>query len=133
MDEISLPINSDVDIFAARQKGRVLAKELGVSPVEVTLLAATISELARDILMHAKSGEITLKRIQEQGKAGIMITATYDAESLTLGTRRAGPHCDATSSWSPIVQQQVRCLVDEMEIYMAAGGEPTVTAIKWRP
>jgi serine/threonine-protein kinase RsbT len=130
--EISVPINSDLDIFAARQKGRTLAKEFGFSPVEARLFATTISELARDILFHTNSGEITLKLLQQEQRVGIMVRAAYDDRSIILSTASVAPQGDSTSSWSRFVFQQVRYLVDEMDFDSRSGEGATMTAIKWR-
>src|SRR4029077_6355149 len=58
IDEIPVPIESDTDIVAARQKGRALAVRLGVSSGEATMVATAISELARNIVLYAKRGEM---------------------------------------------------------------------------
>jgi serine/threonine-protein kinase RsbT len=132
VDLTNMPITSDVDIFFARQKGRALANELGFSPVEATLLATTISELARDILLHANSGEITLKPIPQGHRVGIRVTAAYDKGPVILATPSVAPPGNSNSSWSPFVLQQVRYLVDEMEYGPLSGESATITAVKWR-
>jgi serine/threonine-protein kinase RsbT len=54
--EIRVAINSDQDIVLARQKGRMMATELGFSTGDATLIATAISELARNIVsMRAKA------------------------------------------------------------------------------
>jgi len=47
--EIRVEINSDQDIVIARQKGRILAGELGFSSGDATLIATAISELAETL------------------------------------------------------------------------------------
>jgi serine/threonine-protein kinase RsbT len=128
VNEISVPISSDLDILAARQKGRALVKELGFTPVEATLFATTISELARDILLHANSGEITLKPLQREQRSGIMVTAAYDGGATIISP----PDDNSISSWSRLVLKQVKYLVDEMEFGSRSGGGATMSAIKWR-
>ena len=44
------------DIVAARAEGRALATQLGFSRTDATLIATAISEIARNILVHAGSG-----------------------------------------------------------------------------
>ena len=51
-----MAINSDQDIVTARQKGRALAIELGFSSGDATLIATSISELARNIVSYAGEG-----------------------------------------------------------------------------
>ncbi len=59
--DIHVRINSDFDIIVARQKGRELANGLGFGFTDSTLIATAISELARNIVLYARGGEIILK------------------------------------------------------------------------
>jgi len=61
--EIRVAINSDQDIVSARQKGRVVANELGFSSGDATLIATAISELARNIVSYARKGQITIRQV----------------------------------------------------------------------
>ena len=56
--EQGVPLITEADIVAARQKGRELALGIGFSPGDATLIATAISELARNIVTYAKRGEI---------------------------------------------------------------------------
>ena len=60
-NEAVIPINTDIDVVAARQKGRELATVLGFVSTDSTLLATAISELARNIIRYANNGEIRCK------------------------------------------------------------------------
>ena len=70
-----VPIRSDLDIIVARQRGRELAAQLGFSDTDLTLIATAISELARNIVLYAKSGEIALKAVRQGDKRGIAVIA----------------------------------------------------------
>jgi serine/threonine-protein kinase RsbT len=74
-DGTHVAINSNADIVEARQKGRALAIELGFDGSDLTLIAAAISEIARNIVDHAKTGEIILNSATQSGKRGICIIA----------------------------------------------------------
>lgn len=73
--EAVIPINSDIDVVAARQKGRELAVELGFVSTDSTLLATAISELARNIVRYAKHGEILIASVQSGERVGITVVA----------------------------------------------------------
>jgi serine/threonine-protein kinase RsbT len=60
--ELRVPIVSTDDVVVARQRGRALAAATGFSTSEATLIAAAISELARNIVKYATPGEIVLRR-----------------------------------------------------------------------
>src|SRR5256885_17128814 len=72
-EELRLPIAADVDVVEARQQGRALAAVAGFSSGEQTVIAAAISEIARNILMYAKKGEITLSLVQNGDRQGVEI------------------------------------------------------------
>ena len=55
--ESSVPVGSDTEIVNARRQGRSLAEEMGFSATDATLVATVISELARNIVHYAGSGE----------------------------------------------------------------------------
>src|SRR5689334_5306727 len=48
------------DIVRARQTGRLLVQELGFSDNQSIIVITVISELARNIVLYANAGEITI-------------------------------------------------------------------------
>jgi serine/threonine-protein kinase RsbT len=74
-DETRVPITSAVDIVTARQEGRSLASRLGFDPGEATLIAAAITEVSRNIVQHAGSGEIHLRTVNSGRRKGICVVA----------------------------------------------------------
>ena len=77
-NEIHVPINSDQDIVAARQKGRSLAAALGFSSGDATLIATAISiPGAEHRDTTPKSGEIRLTVLNGSVRQGIQLVA-YD-------------------------------------------------------
>ena len=67
MDDVRVPISSDLDLVRAREQGRVLAGQLGFIQSDLTLVATAISELARNIVRYARRGEIILRQAQDGG------------------------------------------------------------------
>ena len=74
-NETRVLITSALDIVTARQRGRSLATELGFEGTEVTLVAAAISEVARNIVEYAKSGEILFQPVKNGTKQGLCVVA----------------------------------------------------------
>ncbi|WP_283846292.1 ATP-binding protein [Bradyrhizobium sp. NAS80.1] len=72
--EVVVPIRADVDVVIARQKVRALVSDLRFSGSELTLIATAISEVARNIVSYAGSGEIVM-RVVRQGQRGITVVA----------------------------------------------------------
>lgn len=52
-----IPIERQEDILFARQAGRDIARDVGFGTVDQTRIATVISELARNVLRYASSGE----------------------------------------------------------------------------
>ena len=129
--EIRVAINSDQDIVAARQKGRLLASELGFSSGDATLIATAISELARNIVSYARTGEIKLKGIHGSSKVGIQVVAS-DAGPGIADIRQALRDGFSTSGSLGLGLPGVRRLMDEFEISSQTGKGTTVTVKKWR-
>jgi len=70
LNDARVEINSSLDIVNARQQGRALAQKLGFVGSEVTLIAAAISEVARNIVEYARRGEITFVKVQDGARRG---------------------------------------------------------------
>jgi serine/threonine-protein kinase RsbT len=124
-------INSDQDIVAARQRGRALAVELGFSAVDSTLIATAISELARNIVSYAGTGEITLKTIQNSTRQGILIVAADEGPGIH-DLRQALRDGFSTSGSLGLGLPGVRRLMDEFEIASQPGRGTRVEVKKWR-
>jgi serine/threonine-protein kinase RsbT len=129
--EFRVPINSDQDIVLARQKGRALAADSGFSPVDATLIATAISELARNIVTYAKHGEVTLSALAESGRRGIRIVASDQGPGIT-DIRQALRDGFSTSGSFGLGLPGVRRLMDEFEISSAPGEGTKVMVTKWR-
>jgi serine/threonine-protein kinase RsbT len=124
-------INSDQDIVTARQKGRVLATELGFSTGDATLIATAISELARNIVSYARKGEITLKTLRSSSGQGICIVASDSGPGIR-DIRQAMRDGFSTSGSLGLGLPGVRRLMDEFEIISEPGRGTIVTVKKWK-
>ena len=129
--EIRVEINSDQDIVVARQRGRVMASELGFSSGDATLIATAISELARNIVSYASKGEIKLKGINSSSRAGILVVATDRGPGIA-DVRQALRDGFSTSGSLGLGLPGVRRLMDEFEIASQPGQGTVVAVKKWR-
>ena len=129
--EIRVAINSDQDIVAARQKGRVMANEIGFSTGDATLVATAISELARNIVSYARKGQITIKLVNGLNRQGIAVIASDDGPGIP-DIRQAMRDGFSTSGSLGLGLPGVRRLMDEFEITSQPGRGTIVTVKKWR-
>ena len=129
--EIRVAINSDQDIVSARQKGRLMATELGFSMGDATLIATAISELARNIISYARKGQISLNMVNGLNRQGISVIATDDGPGIP-DIRQALRDGFSTSGSLGLGLPGVRRLMDEFEITSQPGRGTIVAVKKWR-
>jgi len=125
-------INSDQDIVLARQKGRAMAIELGFSSGDATLIAAAISELARNIISYAGEGEILLNVMRGPSVTGMRIIARDEGPGIRDITQALRDGFSTSGSLG-IGLPGVRRLMDEFMISSQPGQGTTVTVKKWKP
>ena len=131
IDEIHVSIGSDSDIVIARQKGRALVAELGFSLTDTVMIATSISELARNIVLYAKRGEIVLGvTLSDLGKRGVVVVARDDGPGIE-DVGRAMESGYSTSGSLGLGLPGVRRLMDEFQIVSVVGKGTVVTAKKW--
>jgi serine/threonine-protein kinase RsbT len=126
----TMTISSDRDIVAARQRGRTYVLQLGFSSPEATLIATAISELARNIVLYAKEGQIELQSVEQNGRPGVLVVARDDGPGISEVLRAA---IDAPSGSGAVMGlRAMKRLVDEFEIESQAGQGTRVAVKKWK-
>lgn len=128
--EIYVTINRSGDVVTARQKGRALAAQLGFSSTDQTLIATAISEMARNILLYAKTGEIVLCP-EHHSKLGIIIIAHDEGPGIP-DTARALQDGYSTSGSLGVGLPGTKRIMDEFELVSEVGKGTTVTMRKWK-
>jgi serine/threonine-protein kinase RsbT len=129
--EIRVPISSDLDIIAARQKGRELASDLGFGPTDLAIVATAISELARNIVLYARRGEIILKPTHANSASGILVMASDEGPGIR-DIAQAMHEGYSMSGGLGLGLPGVKRLMDEFEIVSEVGRGTNVIAKKWR-
>lgn len=130
IEEVRVSIGGDTDIVSVRQKGREMAATLEFSPSELTLIATSISELARNIVLYAKKGEIVLRLIERGELRGIVIHASDSGPGIP-DIRRVLQGGYSTSRSLGLGLSGVKRLMDEFEIESKVGSGTKVTVRKW--
>lgn len=129
---IQIPIFADSDIVLARQKARQLAGEIGFSVTELAVIATAVSELARNIVLYARHGEVVLRLVDQGERRGIVVAARDDGPGIPDLTK-AMQSGYSTSGSLGLGLPGVKRLMDEFEIVSEVGKGTTVTAKKWKP
>jgi serine/threonine-protein kinase RsbT len=128
--ESRVAIRSDADIVTARQQGRALAQQVGFVGSDLTVIATAISELGRNILTYAGSGEILLRPAQKAGKRGIVVVAHDEGPGIP-DIDLAMQDAYSTSNSLGLGLPGTRRLMDEFDIDSVVGRGTTVTVKKW--
>lgn len=129
-EEVCVPIKSDRDIIIARQRGRELAASIGFSSTDLTLIATAISELSRNIVLYAKTGEITMKPIRQGDRKGITVVARDEGPGIP-DVSRALLDGFSTSRSLGLGLSGVRRLMDGFEVVSEVNHGTTVSVKKW--
>jgi serine/threonine-protein kinase RsbT len=130
--EARVPIESDADVVSARQRGRELAAELGFSGSDLTVIATAISEVARNIIAYAHSGELVLHLVDGTGRRGIVVVARDEGPGIP-DVEQALQDGYSTGDSLGLGLPGARRLMDEFEIVSEVGRGTTVTMTKWVP
>jgi serine/threonine-protein kinase RsbT len=131
LEERRVSINSEADIVTARQEGRALAKELGLADTDQVAITTAISEVARNIVQHAREGEIILSVAEQDGQSGIIVMARDRGPGIP-NIERAMEDSYSTAGGLGLGLPGARRLMDEFQITSEVGKGTTVVMKKWR-
>jgi len=128
--ELRVTIRSAADIVTARQTGRELAMKLGFAAADVTVITAAISEIARNIVDHARRGMMTISVVHEGAKAGLLVVARDQGPGIP-DVARAMEYGFSTGQRNGAGLPGAKWLMDEFEITSKPGKGTTVVMKKW--
>jgi len=130
--QMQVTVLSDDDLVTARREGRLMAGQLGFSASEATLVATAIAELARNMVVHARHGEIRLGAVNDSRRRGITVVARDQGPGI-CGVKRAPQAGYPASASLGLGLPGVKRLMDEFDIACETGRGTTITATKWKP
>ena len=128
--EERIAILSDSDVVRARQVGRSLAASIGFSQTDQALIATAISELARNIVLYARTGEVRVDALKANGRTGMLVVARDEGPGIQDVEQALEPGF-STSGGLGLGLPGVRRLMDEMKVESKRGRGTIVTARKW--
>jgi serine/threonine-protein kinase RsbT len=128
-DEVRIRVTDDPDIVTARQAARALAARAGFEGVDLTLLATAVSEVVRNIVRFAGTGEVVIELL-ERPRPGIRVVAR-DAGPGIPDVEQAMSDGYSTYQGLGLGLPGARRLMDEFDIDSTVGRGTTVTMTKW--
>lgn len=131
LNELNVPIRSEADLVTARLRGREIASTLNFSSSELTLIATAISEVTRNILSYAGTGELDLRLIRQGQKVGVSIVARDRGPGIAdlFSAMQDGY---STSGSLGLGLPGSKRLMDEFDLASVVGKGTTVTMTKWK-
>ena len=128
-DEVRIPIQTDSDIVTARQAVRELAARVGFRQTELTLIATAVSEVARNIVRFAGSGEIIVELL-DRPRRGVQVVARDTGPGIA-DVEQALRDGYSTYHGLGLGLPGARRLMDEFAVASEVGRGTTVTMTKW--
>jgi serine/threonine-protein kinase RsbT len=131
VEEQCIPVRTDLDIVSARVEGRNLAKEMGFGTIDQARIATAISELARNVILYAPEGRVTVKAIvSDDGGQGIEVVCEDDGPGIA-NVELVMQDGYSTSSGLGMGLPGTKRLMDEFKIETKLGVGTKVTVRKW--
>ena len=127
-----IEIAHESDIVVARREGRELASPLGFTGGELAVIATAISEVARNIVVYAKRGEVVLKLVENNGRKGIRVVAADQGQGIA-DLSMAMKDGFSTSRGLGLGLPGCKRLMDDFAIVSEVGKGTTVPMTTWGP
>jgi serine/threonine-protein kinase RsbT len=123
-------IETVADVANSRRQGMQIAMDMGFARADATKIAVVISELARNILIYAESGTVTVYGCADLRGTHITVIAEDSGPGIPE-IERALTDGYSTSGGLGLGLPGARRLVDEFYIRSKENQGTTVTATKW--
>jgi anti-sigma regulatory factor (Ser/Thr protein kinase) len=130
-DEIRIEIADGSDMVPARAAARDLASRLGFTKTDATLIATAVSEIARNVVVHAGEGHLVMTAVREERRFGLRVVA-LDAGPGIRDVATALENGYAGRGGLGLGLPGARRLMDDFEVCSEPERGTRVTMTKWR-
>src|SRR5690349_6962963 len=125
-----ITILADADIVEARMAARALAEYVGFNGAQLVMIATAVSEIARNIIEYAKSGEVVISPIQNGTRRGLEVVARDQGPGIA-DVSQAMQDGFSTSRGLGLGLPGSRRLMDDFHLESKVGLGTKVTMRKW--
>ena len=131
-DDIVVAVVDSDDIVAARHAGHAIARDLGFSLSDVTMITTAISEVARNITSYAGRGAIRITLQDRDGRKALVVRAEDNGPGIA-NIERALEDGFSTGRGLGLGLPGARRLMDRLIVDSAPGRGTIVEMWKWVP
>jgi serine/threonine-protein kinase RsbT len=125
-----LSIRAETDVRRAALEATQYSLEAGFAETPSRMIATAVSELARNILKYAHSGEIQLSQVKGRKGRGIEIEAVDQGPGISDHDAAMSDHVSSGGTLG-LGLPGVRRMMDEFSLESTPGEGTRVTAVKW--
>jgi anti-sigma regulatory factor (Ser/Thr protein kinase) len=127
---VVVPVHDPSDVVMARKHARDIGSEAGLSPVAAAEFATAVTEIATNLLAHARSGDVAILVREADRRRGVTAIA------CDAGPGIPAPEQALRDGWSSreslgLGLPGARRLVDLLDIASLPGRGTTITLTKW--
>ncbi len=128
--ELRRKIATDMDVRRVVLEATLYAKEAGFAETPSRMIATAVSELARNILKYARTGEVRLRRVQEPGRRGVEMEASDRGPGIPDIEAAMSDHFSSSGTLG-LGLPGIRRMMDDFSLESTPGEGTRVTARKW--
>jgi phosphoserine phosphatase RsbX len=129
--QVLVPIRDPSDVVMARKRLRDVAYQVGFQETAVETLAIAVTEVASNILLHARSGELRMALVEDRDRLGLEVVAVDEGPGIADVERAVEDHY-STGGGLGLGLSSAKRLVDEFKLSSTVGQGTVVTLRKWR-
>jgi len=128
--ELHRTIRTEMDATRTVLESTLYAREAGFDETPSRIISTAVSELVRNILKYAGTGEIRLRRVKGMGKRGIEIEAVDRGPGIDDCEAAMSDHFSSGGTLG-MGLPGVKRMMDEFSLESTPGEGTRVTARKW--
>jgi serine/threonine-protein kinase RsbT len=129
--ELHRAIRSEHDASRAVLESTLYSREAGFADAPSQMIATAVSELVRNILKYAGTGEIRLRHVKRMGDRGIEIEAIDEGPGIADCEAALQDHYSSGGTLG-LGLPAVKRMMDEFSLESNPGEGTRVTARKWK-
>jgi serine/threonine-protein kinase RsbT len=127
---LRVTIREDCDVVVARLRARTLAERIGFTHPAVEAIATAVTEITRNIVVHARAGEIILSVARDRARCGILVVACDHGPGIA-DVEQVMRDGFSTARGLGLGLSSARRMMDDFELSSVAGHGTTVTMTRW--